>query len=122
MATINSKGPLGSDRAGQQMAAIETKIEHLRRKFQLYFNGFERTAPITEYDSLKRDIRELQQTSFVTAQARFKAQNLVARFQVQKSLWDRELQRREEGVARPGLAPVRAHAQENQGPEPIDDL
>ena len=73
MATSNSKGPLGSDRAGQQMAAIEARIDHLRRKFQMYFNGFDRTPPTTEYEALKRDVRDLQQTGFVTSQARFKA-------------------------------------------------
>ena len=122
MATGSSKGPLGSDRAGQQMAAIESRLEHLRRKFQMYFNGFDRTPPTTEYDALKRDVRELQQTSFVTAQARFKAQNLVARFQVQRSMWDRELVRREEGLTRPGVAPLKGHAREVKSPDPIDDL
>jgi len=122
MATSNSKGPLGSDRAGQQMAAIEARIDHLRRKFQMYFNGFDRTPPTTEYEALKRDVRDLQQTGFVTSQARFKAQNLVARFQVQRSLWDRELQRREEGFTRPGLAPIRGAHHDPKTTDPIDDL
>ncbi len=122
MATVNSKGPLGSDRAGQQMAAIENRLEHLRRKFQMYFNGFDRTPPITEFEALKRDVRDLQQSGFVTAQARFKAQNLVARFQVQRALWDRELQRREEGLARPGVAAPKGHGREDKSLEPIDDL
>ncbi len=122
MATINSKGPLGSDRAGQQMASIENRLEHLRRKFQMFFNGFDRTPPMVEYDALKRDVRDLQQSGFVTAQARFKAQNLVARFQVQRSLWDRELQRREEGTTRPGLAAVKSHPRDAKSVDPIDDL
>ncbi len=122
MATVNSKGPLGSDRAAQQMLAIESRIEHLRRKFQMYFNGFDRVPPLTEYDALKRDVRDLQQTGFATQQARFKAQNLVARFQVQRSMWDRELVRREEGLARPGQAPVKSHGRDGKSIEPIDDL
>ncbi len=122
MATVNSKGPLGSDRAGQQMAAIESRIEHLRRKFQMYFNGFDRTPPLTEFESLKREVRELQQSGFVTAQARFMAQNLVARFQVQRSMWDRELQRREEGLSRPGIAAPRGQIRDGKTVEPIDDL
>jgi ABC-type arginine transport system ATPase subunit len=122
MATVNSKAPVGSDRAAQQMAAIEGRIDHLRRKFQMYFNGFDRVPPLTEYESLKRDVRELQQTGFATQQARFKAQNLTARFQVQRSMWDRELVRREEGLARPGQAAVKSHGPADRSPEPIDDL
>ncbi len=122
MATGNSKAPLKSDRAAQQMASIESRIEHLRRKFQMYFNGFDRVPPSTEYEALKREVRELQQTGFATSQARFKAQNLVARFQVQRSLWDRELMRREEGITRPGFAPIKGHAPPDKSVEPIDDL
>lgn len=122
MATGSSKGPVKSDRAGQQMAAIENRLEHLRRKFQMYFNGFDRTPPSTEYDALKREVRELQQTGFATSQARFKAQNLVARFQVQRSLWDRELMRREEGLVRPGFAPIKGFAPKDKSVDPIDDL
>lgn len=122
MAVGGGKGPLGSDKATAQMNALESKIDHLRRKFQMYFNGFDRIPPVTEYEALKREFRELQQTGFVTAQARFKAQNLVARFQVQRGLWDRELMRREEGLARPGLAAPHGHLRQEKSVEPIDEL
>ena len=122
MATVNSKGPLGADRVNQQMAAIDARIDHLRRKFQMYFNGFERAPPNVEYDALKRDVRELQNAGFTNPVARFKAQNLVARFQVQRTIWDREIARREEGLVRPGMAPIQRHGRDEKLVEPIDDL
>lgn len=119
MASITPKSPLGSDRAAQQIAALESRIEYLRRKFQMYFNGFDRAAPMTELETLTRDVREFQMTGFNNAQSRFKAQNLVARFTTQRQMWVREIHKREEGLSR-GANPV--VLRKEQGFEPIDDL
>ena len=119
MASITPKSPLGSDRAAQQMAMLESRIEILRRKFQMYINGFERAAPVAELEALTRDVRDFQTTGFNTAQSRFKAQNLVARFTAQRQMWAREIQRREEGLSR-GANPV--VLRKEQGMDPIDDL
>lgn len=119
MASITPKSPLGSDRAAQQIQVLESRIEYLRRKFQMYFNGFDRAPPTTELEALTRDIRDFQATGFNNAQSRFKAQNLVARFTMQRQMWTRELMRREEGIVR-GANPVQVRKE--KGFEPIDDL
>lgn len=111
MATPPAKGPLGSDRAVLHLQALEQKIELLRRKFQMYFQGFERSPPMLEFDAAKREFRELQQATFSTAQTRFKAQNLMARWQIVRGQWERDLQRVENGELKVGLVAVKRNQQ-----------
>lgn len=111
------------------MAHLESRMEYIRRKFQMFFNGFERVPPTAELETLKREMRDFQNMGFATAQARFKAQNLVARFTTQRQMWERDLVRKEEGLPRLG-APVGMAQAGNQPPgpnrpkstDPIDDL
>jgi hypothetical protein len=102
MAVPPSKGPVGSEKAAAQLVVLEQKLEAMRRKFQQYFNGFERLPPIAEFETLKRDFRELGTQQYSTGQARFKAQNLLARWQLQRTLWERDLGRMEEGKFKTG--------------------
>lgn len=118
MAAPPTKGPLGSDRAVQHLQALEQKIEHLRRKFQMYFQGYERSPPTLEFDAAKREFRELQQQTFSTAQTRFKAQNVLARWQIMRGQWERDLQRVENGELKVGLTVVKR----NQQALRVDDL
>jgi hypothetical protein len=111
MAAPIVKGPLGSDKAAQQLNQLEVKIEHLRRKFQMYFQGFDRSPPSLEFEAVKREFRELQSQVFSTAQARFKAQNLMAKFQIMRNSWERDLQRVENGELKVGLMAVKRNQQ-----------
>lgn len=95
------KGPVGSEKAQQQLQQLEVKLEQLRRKFQNYFNGFEKTPPTFEFDALKREFRDFGMQQYSTAQARFKAQNLVARWNLLRALFERDLARMEDGKFKP---------------------
>lgn len=109
MAVPPSKGPVGSEKAAAQLVVLEQKLEAMRRKFQQYFNGFERLPPIAEFEQLKREFRDLGTQSYSTGQARFKAQNLMARWQVQRTIWERDLQRMEEGKFKTGAGKAAVH-------------
>ncbi len=119
MAVPPNKGPVGSEKAAAQLVILEQQLEAMRRRFQLYFNGFERLPPIAEFESLKRAFRELAVTQYSTGQARFKAQNLVARWQLQRTIWERDLGRMEEGKYKPGSS--RAAMQGDKPVNPNDD-
>lgn len=101
MAAPSSSAPINSERAAAHLAQLDAQLDHMRRKFNMYFNGIDRTPPLIEYENLKRAFRELQGMQFNTGQSRFKSQNLVARWQLQRSLWERDLARKEEGLLRP---------------------
>jgi len=99
---LAAKGPLGSEKATAQLVELEQKLERMRRKFAAYFNGFDRLPPTLEFEALKREFRELTSQTFSTGQSRFKVQNLIARWQLQRSMWERDLVRMEEGKFKPG--------------------
>lgn len=123
MAVGNSKPPapargiLGSEKAVQQLAQLETKLEILTRKFNRFFNGFERVPPLLDFEAMKREMRELQQQPFSTGQSRFKAQNLLARWQAHHSKWTRDLARKEEGTFKPGAGAAAMHPQKDDADE-----
>lgn len=111
------KSILGSEKAAAQLQHLEVRIEVVRRKFAKYFNGFDRTPPIVEFDQIKREFREFATVGFATGQARFKAQNLIARWNLLKNIWERDMQRMEEGKFRPN-----AHHTSHAKDAKIDDL
>ena len=119
MAVPPNRGPVGSEKAAQQLQQMDSKLEQLRRKFQMFFNGFERQPPTVEFETLKREFREFSSVSYATGQARFKAQNLIARWQVQRTMWERDLARYEEGKFKPGAG--RGHVGGNRDLEAKDE-
>lgn len=119
MAVPPNKAPVGSEKAAAQLVTLEQKLETMRRRFQQYFNGFDRLPPTAEFEGLKREFRELAVTQYSTGQARFKAQNLVARWQLQRTIWERDLARMEEGKFKPGAS--RAAMQGDKRVNPNDD-
>ncbi len=104
MAVTPARAPVGSEKAAQQLTHLEQRLEVVRRKFQQYFNGFDRQPPTLEYEALKREFREFQSNTYSTGQARFKAQNLMARWQLQRTIWERDLQKMEEGTYKTGVS------------------
>lgn len=111
------KGPVGSEKATQQLHELEMKLERMRRKFNMYFNGFERVPPTLEFDQIKREFREFASQSFSTGQSRFKAQNLIAKWNLMRTMWERDLQRMEEGKFKPN-----AHHASHAGDNKLDDI
>lgn len=119
MALPPNRAPVGSEKAAAQLVALEQKLEVLRRKFQQYFNGFERLPPTLEFESVKREFRALSAQQYSTGQARFKSQNLLARWQLQRTIWERDLQRMEDGQFKTGAG--RAAVQAGKNLDKIDD-
>jgi len=107
------RGPVGSEKAAQQLAQLESRLELLRRRMNMYFNGFEKVPPTLEFEAVKREFREFASQGFSTGQSRFKAQNLIAKWQVMRTMWERDLQRMEEGKFRPN-AHHASHALDNR--------
>lgn len=112
------KGPVGSDKAAQQLQHLETRLEVIRRKFNMYFNGFEKTPPTLEFDSLKREFREFGTQAFSSPTFRFKAQNLIAKWNLMRTMWERDLQRMEDGRFKPNAH----HASHAKDLAKVDDI
>lgn len=101
--TAMTRGVLGSEEANKRLDQLQMRIEKCKRNFDMYFNGMEKKPPLREFEKLKRDIRNLQNTGYATATLRFKVQNLLARWQLISALWERNLQKMERGEFKPGV-------------------
>lgn len=88
---------------GKTLAELETRLMNCKRGFDMYFNGLEKTPPLVEFEALKRAFRDLTRTGYSTSALRFKVQNLIARWQTWRSLWERQLLKMEEGTYKPGV-------------------
>ncbi|MSP90565.1 MAG: hypothetical protein EXR79_01980 [Myxococcales bacterium] len=91
------KGMMGSEKAGLLITHMEQRLEQVRRAFRAYFLGFDRLPPGDLYRAVQKEFREFQQQQFSVAAARFKAQNVLARWNMLRATWERDLVRMEEG-------------------------
>ena len=115
------KGMMGSEKAGHLISHMEQRLEQLRRAFRAYFLGFERLPPGDLYRAVQKEFRDFQQQQFSVAASRFKAQNVLARWNLHRNTWERDLVRMEEGNFQ-----SHAHAAAMKGrgnvPDKVDDL
>lgn len=98
-----TRGVVGSEEGGKQLQDLERRLINCKRGFEMYFNGVEKKPPLMEFESLKRSFRELTRVGYSTSVLRFKVENLIARWQAWRALWERQLQRMEEGTLKPGV-------------------
>ena len=110
-----TRGVLGSEEANKRLDQLQMRMEKCKRSFDMYFNGFEKKPPLIEYEALKREVRNLRNTGYATATLRFKVQNLIARWSVMSSLWDRQLEKFERGEFKPGVGAKAGRASESLG-------
>lgn len=101
--TAINRGVLGSEAANKKLDQLEMRIEKIKRKFDAFFNGFEKKPPLVEFQALKREVRTLHKTGYSTATLRFKVQNMIARWQIMASLWERNMLKMERGEFKPGV-------------------
>jgi hypothetical protein len=91
------RGMMGSEKAAQLIGYMDQRLESVRRAFQAYFLGFDKLPPMDLYHAVQREFREFQQQQYAVAAARWKAQNLIARWNLHRTTWERDLVRMEEG-------------------------
>ncbi len=111
-------GIIGSAEAAKQLQDAELQLHKLNRTFESYFNGFERVAPIRDFEAMKRVFRKLTGQGYATAAMRFKAQNLIARWQMLRGRWERDLARMEMGSLKPGVGAAPGRSLEPKRPPP----
>ncbi len=119
-----TRGVVGSEEGGKRLADLERRLLQCKRNFELYFNGLEKKPPLVEFEALKRAFRDLTRVGYSTSVLRFKVQNLIARWQVWRALWERQMLKMEQGTYKPGVgaAPGRAtervRGRPKRGPKP----
>lgn len=108
----NSTGRHATDLLADDCAALETEVEELKVKYEMYFLGVERGEPHRIRDELKKKVVRLKERFTRNAGIRFRVQSLHARFISYERLWMRSGREKEEGTYRRDLFKARLHAQQ----------
>lgn len=88
----------------QQASALIIKIEKLEHSFNFYFSGVDKKPPLDELKSLKKQIDNLMmeaQDSKNSAE-KFLVSQIISRFTVYRTKWERGVRDIEDGRAKPG--------------------
>lgn len=88
----------------QHASSLIIKIEQLEHAFNFYFSGVDKKPPLNELNSLKKQIDRLMteaQDSKNSAE-KFLVSQIVARFTVYRTKWERGVRDIEDGRAKPG--------------------
>lgn len=92
-----AKGHDERSQINQNLADIELKIKELRIRYEQYFAGVEKRAPIKEREALERLIRRLNQRKIIQTELRYRFQNLCGSFYSYQGMWDRIQREMDEG-------------------------
>jgi hypothetical protein len=111
-APADDKGRHATDALADDCAALETEVEELKVKYEMYFLGVERNEPNRQRDDLKKKVLRLKERFTRNAGVRFRVQSLHARFISYERLWMRSAREKEEGTYRRDLFKARLHAQQ----------
>jgi hypothetical protein len=79
------------------LAKIEQEMKELEIRFEQYFAGVEKRAPIQEREKLATLLRRFVNRRIIQTDLRFKSQNLATRFHSYCGYWDRILRLMDEG-------------------------
>lgn len=85
------------DNIVRQVSDIELKIKALRIRYEQYFAGVEKRAPIREREDLERELRQLNKRKIMQTELRYKFQNLSSSFHTYQGMWERIQREMDEG-------------------------
>src|SRR4029079_18209337 len=83
-----------------QLNALGEEIRRLKIEFDIFFNGGSAKPPFDTKYRVEALVKRLYDSRGMTFGQRFRYNSLVARFNVYKDLWRRNIKEREEGGAR----------------------
>ena len=109
---VELAGRHATDQLADDCAALETEVEELKVKYEMYFLGVERSEPNRVRDELKKKVLRLKERFTRNAGIRFRVQSLHARFISYERLWLRSAREKEEGTYHRDLFKARLHAKQ----------
>jgi FtsZ-binding cell division protein ZapB len=110
------RGRHATDELADECAALETEVEELKVKYEMYFLGVERNEPNKAREELRKKVLRLKERFTRNAGVRFRVQSLHARFISYERLWMRSAREKEEGTYRRDLFKARLRSQHGAGP------
>lgn len=115
----------------QELDRLEYEIRRLKVEYDIYFNGGTLRPPLDTRGRVETSIKRIYDTRGMSFGQRFRYNSLVARYNVMRELWRRQLQEREESgrpptpeahtAMREHVAVIRCHDPQHE-PEKVSEL
>lgn len=86
-----------SDPVDNKISQLEQRLGQVKVHFEMFITGRERIPPMKKIDDLERDINRLSPEANKRTASKFRLNNLRSKFASLKSLWMRQLERKEMG-------------------------
>lgn len=84
-------------RISRQLDEMELLLKEVRIKYEQYFSGIEKVAPIKTRDELERQLRLLGRRKIVQTDLRYRLQNISSSFHTYIGMWERVQRQMDEG-------------------------
>ena len=115
----------------EELDRLEYEMRRLKIEYDIFFNGGNARPPLDTKGRVETTIKRLYDTRNISFSQRFRYNSLVARYNVMRELWRRQMQEREESgrpptaeasaAARDRLPAIRFRDLQNE-PEKISEL
>ena len=86
-----------SDPVDQKISQLELRLNQVKVHFEMFISGRERLPPLKKIDDFERDLNRLALEANKRTASKFRLSNLRSKFTSLKSLWMRQLERKEMG-------------------------
>ncbi len=83
----------------ERVKVLKEKIEELRLKYENYFAGFEKLPPFKLHEEISKEINSLMGRTLMSYGVQFLLNQIAQRFRTYETLWEKQMKRREEGIA-----------------------
>jgi hypothetical protein len=81
-----------------ECSALETELEEMKVRYEMYFLGVEKREPNRDREELKKKVLRIKEAFTRNAALRFRLQSLNARFLSYERMWLRSAREKEEGT------------------------
>ena len=81
----------------QKIGQLERRLNQIKVHFEMFISGRERLPPLKDIDHFERELNRLAPEANKRTASKFRLSNLRSKFTSLKSLWMRQLERKESG-------------------------
>ena len=86
-----------SDPVDRKISQLEQQLNPVKVHFEMFISGRERLPPLKKIDNFERQLNQLALEANKRTASKFRLSNLRSKFTSLKSLWVRQLERKEMG-------------------------
>jgi hypothetical protein len=106
-----AKAQKQKDAIADECSALETELEEMKVRYEMYFLGVEKREPNRDREELKKKVLRIKESFTRNAALRFRLQSLHARFLSYERMWLRSAREKEEGTYHRDVFKAKMHVE-----------